>query len=244
MSDKKTIAIVQARMGSQRFRGKILQPILDRPMLEWVIRRAGRAKLVDEVIVATTTNVVDDPVEFWCKQNGVRLFRGPENDVLDRYVQAAAWVNADHVVRITADCPLIDPGLIDEVVGHFHGNSDCEWCSNFWPERHFPRGLDVECISLDALRHLNDIADTPELREHVTLAIYRDPAQFRISSVCNCEDFSYLRWTVDMPEDLALVRTIATWFGNDEFTWREALDACRKNWHWNRLNSNIQQRAA
>jgi spore coat polysaccharide biosynthesis protein SpsF len=244
MTETKTIAIVQARMNTERFPGKILQPILDRPMLEWVIHRVGRARTIDEVIVATTTNVVDDPVEFWCHQNNIRWFRGPEHDVLDRYVQAATWCNADHIVRVGADCPLIDPELIDEVVSHFYVDPNCEWCSNFWPERHYPRGLDVECFSLEALRRVNEMADSPELREHVTLAIYRNPKEFRISSVCHAENLSYLRWLVDTQEDLDLVRTIAGWFRQDEFTWRQALDVCRRNWHWNRLNSDTQRRAA
>lgn len=244
MSKTRTIAIVQARMGSARFPGKVLQPILGRPMLEWVTRRASRAMEVAEVIVATTDQVVDDPVEFWCAHNGVRWFRGPENDVLERFVQASAWCNADYVVRITADCPLIDHHLIDETVGHFHSDPSCDWCSNFWPERRYPRGLDVECFSLDALRRVNDLADSPELREHVTLAIYRRPDLFRIGSVNGCEDLSAHRWTVDTPEDLELVRAIAGWFGHDRFTWQEALEACRRNRHWSRLNSHIQQRAA
>lgn len=244
MNEMKTIAIVQARMGSERFPGKILQPILNRPMLEWVVRRTARAAGIDEVIVATTDQVRDDPVEFWCAQQGIRWFRGPELDVLERYVQAAAWVNADYIVRVTADCPLIDPELVARTVAHFRADPRCDWCSNFWPDRHFPRGLDVECISLAALRRLNDLATAPEEREHVTLAIYRNPQLFRIGSINGCEDLSGYRWTVDTPEDLELVRAIAGWFGHDRFSWREAVDACRRNWHWNRINSHIRQRAA
>lgn len=244
MNEKKTIAIVQARMGEADFRGRALQPILDRPMLDWVIQRTRRSSRIAEVIVATSLDTVDDPIEFWCAQRGVRFFRAPGKDVLDRYVRTAAWVNADHVVRISGDCPLIDHELIDAVVGQFHADPTCDWCSNYWPEKNYPAGLEVDCFSLDALRRINDLADTPQLREHLTLAIYRQPSAFRISSVCAAEDYSWLNWRVRTPGDLELVRAIADWFEHDNFSWRTAAELCRRNWQWSRFFSGQQQRRA
>lgn len=242
MDEIRTVAIVQSRMDDAELRGKAMLPILDRPLLDWVIQRTRRASRISEVIVTTTDSVLNDPIEYWCVQNRIRMFRTGEGTLLDRFVQVAAWVNADHVVRIGGDCPLVDPQLIDAVVGQFHTDRSCDWCSNYWPERHYPLGTEVECFSLDALRRVNDMADTPELREQLNLAVCRNASAFRISSVCSAVDHSTMNWRVDGMPELELVRTIADWFENDEFSWGQAVELCRRNWPRSRIPDKQQSR--
>lgn len=239
----RTVAIVQARMGSTRLPGKALVDICGTTMLSRVVERTRRARLLDETIVATTTSRLDDAITRECSQLGVPVFRGSEEDVLDRYYRAAAEYKAESVVRITADCPLIEPQIVDRVVSEFlHRQPEIDYASNVLPERTFPRGLDSEVIRLDALEKAWHQTEDPACREHVTLYIERNPQLFHIHGVSNETNYSQMRWTVDTPEDLAFVRQIYGSFGHDRFSWQEVLDALERHPEWMEVNKHVRQK--
>lgn len=239
----KVVAIIQARMGSSRLPGKVLLDLGGETMLSRVVRRLRRAQRIDEVIVATTTEQKDDALADFCQTRDVSCFRGSENDVLDRYVQAARATQADVVVRITSDCPLIDPGVVDEVTEHFLNSQPAvDYVSNVAPVRTYPRGLDTEVVSREALERAHGEASDAASREHVTAYIYRHPERFRIEGYRGARDESAHRWTVDTPEDFALVEKIYAHFGGDEFTWQEALALIEQHPEWSRLNEHVEQK--
>ena len=240
----KTVAIIQARLGSDRLPGKVLLDLDGQPMLNWVVRRVRRAKSIDQVVIATTDHPRDQRLVEYCKRQEWPVFVGPERDVLTRYLGAAKEFSATEIVRITSDCPLIDPSVIDDVVGLFKPSVEFDYCCNFFPNRTYPRGLDVECLSLVALQHADRLATTCELREHVTLAIYRNPTQFRIGSTTSQQDFSSWRWTVDTADDLLLIRSILAEFHDDRFSWLDVVQAYENHPCWHQINSHIRQRAA
>lgn len=238
----RTVAIIQARTGSTRLPGKVLLPLLDKPILAHVVERTRRARLVDEVVVATTRLAADDAIATLAKEAGWALERGSEADLLDRYVEAARAHSADVVVRITSDCPLIDPDLIDDVVRALEA-SGADYASNVLEPRSYPRGLDVEAVTFDALERAN-VADTdPAWREHATAYVYRHPESFRLARVASPEDYSGHRWCVDTAEDLDLVTHIYDALGNDRFGWREALEVVRAHPGWDRINQGVEQKS-
>lgn len=238
----KILAIVQARMGSSRLPGKALKDIQGRSMLSRVVRRAQRSSLIDRLIVATTDKEADDAIASECETLGVSVFRGSEDDVLDRYYQAAKAFSAEAVVRITSDCPLIDPDVIDRVVRVFLDNRP-DYASNTI-ENTYPRGLDVEVFTFSALEKAWSNASRDFERVHVTPYIYLHPELFRKISVTGEKNLSFYRWTVDTAEDLALVRAIYEKMGgNDNFTWRNALDLFEREPGLAELNRHIRQKS-
>ncbi len=240
----KTIAIIQARLGSNRLPEKVLKNIIGRPMIEHVVERTIRAQLVDKVVVATTNTPQDDRLASFCESKDWNIFRGSENDVLDRYWRCAKHYQADQVVRITSDCPMISPEIIDRVIEKQLTCESSDYSCNFHPERKFPRGLDVECFAFSALDRVNKLAIEPNLREHVTLMIYRRTDLFTVSGFGCREDLSHWRWTVDTPDDLKLIRTIFSHFDHNRFTWREAAQAIHDHPYWRSINQHINQKAA
>jgi spore coat polysaccharide biosynthesis protein SpsF (cytidylyltransferase family) len=230
-------------MGSTRLPGKVLADIAGRSMLEWVLTRVARAAGVNEVVVATTTLTEDNVVQESGDQLGVRVVRADPFDVLGRYVVAAREAEADVVVRVTADCPFIDPELITSVVERVLGaGPPIDYVSNTIEPRTFPRGLDVEAMTRRALLEADRLDSDPESREHVTPFI-RESGRFLIASVTNDEDVSAVRWTVDTAADLELVRRMADAFGGrDTVTWRELLQAWRAHPDWWALNAHVAQR--
>jgi len=204
----RVVAIIQARMGSTRFPGKTLVDLAGRPMLEYVVRRVLRAKSVDEVIVATTERSSDDSIATVCARLGVRAYRGPEADVLKRFLGAAETMKAGVIVRVTADCPLIDPEVIDRVV-RTRARTHADYASNGL-ERSWPRGFDVEVFLADALRVADTLAKEPYEREHVTPAIYEHPDRFRLVNVLAplAARAPNYRVCVDTVEDLQVVRKL------------------------------------
>jgi len=223
MSELRVVAIIQARMGSTRLYGKVLLDLEGRTVLARAVRRVRRAALVDEVVVATTVAPADDPIVEECARLGVACFRGSEQDVLDRYHRAAAAHKADVVVRVTADCPLIDPEVSDAVIYAFlHRRPD--YASNVL-RRTYPRGLDTEVMTAAALARAARHASESYQRTHVTPYIYQHPESFRLLSVTGIEDLSRHRWTVDSREDLEFVRAVYRRMGDDDaFSWH---DVCR-----------------
>lgn len=200
-----TLAVVQARMSSTRLPGKVLADIEGQPMILRQLERVRAAQLVGDVIVATSVDPTDDLLVSVLESAGVDVYRGSLADVLDRYIGAARARRADRLLRLTADCPLTDPDVIDAVVAA-HEESGSDYASNVLT-RTYPRGLDVESVTTDALARVAEVAK-PEEREHVTLGIYRRPEVFSLTSVTQSDDHSDLRWTVDLPADLEFVREV------------------------------------
>lgn len=235
----KTVAIVQARMGSTRLPGKVLKNLAGKPVLQRVIERLRQAKGLDAIWVATTNLPADAAVMKLCGPLDVPVFAGSENDVLDRYVQTARLAEADVIARVTADCPLIDPEVADAVLGHFQAATpaaDYAWNDGY------PRGLDAEVFGRTTLERAWREDKNPAWREHVTAYIHRHPEIFRLLPL-RCEgDFSSERWTVDTPEDFQLVEKIWQHFGHDHFRWREVLAALDAHPDWRELNRHIRQK--
>ena len=241
--NKKIAAIIQARCGSKRLPSKVLENLAGQPMLVRVINRTRRAKNLTDVIVATTTQPVDDVIAQLCQKRGWSYFRGSEEDVLDRYYQASLAFDVDVIVRITADCPLIDPEIIDRVLNEFLSRyPEVQYVSTTLI-RTYPRGLDVEVVSFQALDKAWREDKNPAWREHVTPFIWRHPEKFNLRNVAHNRDYSHMRWTVDTVEDMAFVRQIYDYFKNDAFGWRDVLKLLKKHPEWNDINRNVQQRA-
>ena len=214
-------------MGSSRFPGKVLEDLAGRPMLWHVVNRVRNAKSVDRVVIATTDRAVDDPIARFCQQEGVGCFRGSEQDVLDRFYQAAKENHADVVVRITADCPLIDPSVIDKVLARF-ARGDCDYACNIIRYT-YPDGLDTEVFSFAALERAWREAGKPSEREHVTPYLRTD--KFRTANVESETPVSpdKYRWTVDHPADLEFVRKVYAAFSHDgDFGFEEVFDLLKE----------------
>lgn len=238
----RVVAIVQARMGSTRLPGKVIEDIEGESVLARVVNRLRRARLIDEVLVATTDRAADDAIVKECRSLSVMISRGDQDDVLDRYFRAAQLAKAEIVVRITSDCPLIDPQITDKTIAAFLvGRPD--YASNSLV-RSYPRGLDTEVMSFAALGRAWQEARKPYEREHVTPYIYEHPAEFKLLAVTGDADYSGHRWTVDTPEDLALVRAIyARLKDNATFLWQDVLDVLDREPELMELNRSIMQKA-
>lgn len=198
-----TVAVIQARCGSTRFPRKVLAPLQGRPMLAHIIERVSRATLVDRVVVATTDGGCDDEVAALALASGAGVTRGPEADVLTRYVMAAREHDADVVVRITADCPLTDPAVVDSVI-RARSDSDADYASNVEPPT-FPEGYDCEVFTSACLTRVDGEATLDYEREHVTVRIREHMDEFRTVHVAHEPDLSAIRLTVDVPADLVRV---------------------------------------
>jgi spore coat polysaccharide biosynthesis protein SpsF len=279
---KNILAIIQARMSSSRLPGKVLLDICGQPMLARVIERTRKAKMVNGVVVATTIDPSDDAIVELCQKRDYVFFRGSMHDVLDRYYQAARASEADIIVRITADCPLIDAELIDDSVKTLLGQANPEslengifrttmidrpsetsfdFVANRLPPpwyRTYPIGLDVEVCSFAALSRAWQEADQPFQREHVmpylyegispmdtqdgaTLLAFKSLHGFRVALLNHDRDYGQLRWTVDTPEDLELIRQIYKYFpGREYFSWLEVLSLVENKSELKVINADIQ----
>jgi spore coat polysaccharide biosynthesis protein SpsF len=238
----KTVAIVQTRMGSSRLPGKVLMDLGGRTVLARVVRRLRRSTLLDDIMVATTHSTQDDAIVSECQRLAVSYFRGSEDDVLDRYYLAAQACKADVLVRITSDCPLIDPGLVDETIRAFH-DQRADYANNTGAHT-YPRGLDTEVFSHSALDRAWAEAGKPYEREHVTPYFYEHPEFFRIASMDGATDYGRYRWTLDTPEDLELIRAIYLRFANeDAFGWRQAIALMEHEPDLVELNSHVLQKS-
>ncbi|MBU0477143.1 glycosyltransferase family protein [bacterium] len=235
----KVAAIIQARMSSTRLPNKVLADIEGKPMLWHVINRLKRAELVDEIIVATTTNRKDESIIELAKETKAEWFRGSESDVLDRYYQAAKKHGSDIIVRITPDCPLIDPEVIDKVIERFFiGNLD--YVSNVHPPT-YPDGLDIEVFSFKTLKKAWEEAKKSSEREHVTLYVVNHPEIFIIGNIENEKNLSYMRWCIDEQKDLKFIKEIyKRLYKNDEiFNMNDILSLLKKEPELMKINEGI-----
>lgn len=245
MSCKKRVGIViQARMTSTRLPGKVLMPVMGKPLLEYEIERLQRVRRADDIIIATTTNDTDQPIVDLAEKLGIKVFRGSEEDVLSRYFGAAKVNDLDVVVRITSDCPLIDPAVVDNVIGVYLENvEECDYVSNCL-NRTFPRGMDTEVFSFCLLEKVYCEAIEQAYREHVTPYIYEDSQRFRLLNVAFQRDESHQRWTVDTLEDFNLIeRILETLYPiNHFFELEDTLALMSAHPNWFEINSHIEQK--
>jgi spore coat polysaccharide biosynthesis protein SpsF len=243
----KVVAIIQARMGSTRLPGKVLRVLANKTVLAHVIRRVQSAQNIAEVVVATTESSNDDAIVKEARLCGASVFRGSENDVLSRYFGAAKQTNADLVVRVTSDCPLLDPDVLREMVAHFHQLSaqgrHVDYLSNTLA-RSYPRGLDIEIFTFDALDRAQREANSASEREHVTPYIYHHPDYFRITNFAQPLDQSQHRWTLDTEEDWLLLRAIFSACPDigDNFATNRVLQFLAANPEVRQLNEHIAQK--
>lgn len=228
-------------MGSTRLPGKVLADIGGQPMLWRVLERTRAAQEIDEIVVATSTRPADDEIAAFCSEYKCPCFRGSEMDVLDRYYQAAREYGADVIVRITSDCPLIDPEIIDKTVCAFLRQQP-DYASNAL-ELTYPLGLDTEVIAFPALERAWRAAVATYQRVHVTPYIYENPAAFKILSVKGEIDNSGYRWTVDTPEDLEFVRAVYAHMKGELFSWRDVIALLEQNPELVVINRSIVQKA-
>ncbi len=237
----KIVAIIQARMGSTRLPGKVMLDLEGATVLAHVIARVKRSSTIGEVVVATSDGAGDDVIVVECKRLATNVFRGDENDVLDRYYRAAQFSSADVVVRITADCPLLDPEITDYVVSEFLGQRP-DYASNTLV-RTYPRGLDTEVFTMAALERAWHEASEPYHRAHVTPYLYQNPERFRLLAVGGQQDFSGFRWTLDTPEDLEFLRAVYAGFPDrEDFGWLEVRSLLEREPHLLELNRNVAQK--
>jgi spore coat polysaccharide biosynthesis protein SpsF len=260
-------AIIQARMSSSRLPGKVLLDIAGQPMLVHMVERARRARSVEQVVVATTTDPSDDAIQRLCAERDYNCYRGSLQDVLDRYTQAAREYGAQTIVRLTADCPLLDPGVLDLTVQALEGH---DFAANRLPppwRRSLPIGLDVEVVTLAALERAWFEAGERYQREHVLPYLYEGvefdplpaptgvegfftlqgatPRGFKIAQLHHTPYYGALRWTVDTPADLEMVRQVHTHLDNPlDFTWRDVLAAFERHPELAEINAQIVHKTA
>ncbi|RUL54192.1 cytidylyltransferase domain-containing protein [Lysinibacillus antri] len=237
------VAIIQARMGSTRLPGKILKEVNGRPLLSYQLERLQSSQLIDEIVIATTIEKQDDIIEAYCNRNGISNYRGPEFDVLARYYEAAVKFHADIIVRITSDCPLIDPLIVDKTIQYFIDHQGDDYVSNTI-DRTYPRGLDTEVFSSIALEQAYNEAFLERDREHVTAFFYTNKEKFKIGSVQNDIDYSKNRWTVDTEEDFELIKLLIEhlYKKNPTFTMLDAINVMEQNPDWYNINAHVEQK--
>lgn len=244
MDDTRIIIIVQARMGATRLPGKPMMVVKGKPLLQYLVERLDLVINKTDVVVATTQDVPDDIIADFCSIRNISSFRGPENDVLRRYTLAATQYNADIIVRITGDCPLIDYEVVDKAIKHFVENyPKYDYVSNTL-ERTYPRGLDVEVFTRRALEEANLNASETSEREHVTPYIYNHPEIYKIAQIKHSTNLSHHRWTVDTPEDYELIKLMIeeTAHKHPKFTLKDLVKLHNLHPEWIEINSHVQQK--
>jgi spore coat polysaccharide biosynthesis protein SpsF (cytidylyltransferase family) len=236
---KKIIAIIQARMGARRLPGKILLNLEGKTVLERVIERVKNSRFIQEVIVATTIRKDDLKIVRLCSTINIRVYCGSENDVLDRYFQVSRLLQVEHIVRITADCPLIDPNIIDNVI-RLHLRKKADYTSNTLKET-FPDGEDVEVFTFTALKRTWKEAKLSSEREHVTAYIKKHPKIFKLANLVCYENFSSKRWTLDEKADYKFIRLVyKKLYKRDElFGMSEILRLLERHPEYERINNRF-----
>ncbi|MFC1540563.1 cytidylyltransferase domain-containing protein [Candidatus Margulisiibacteriota bacterium] len=242
MTHKRVGIIVQARMGSTRLPGKVMLPIENKPVLQHIIERLKDCQVANEIVIATTKGFQDDPVVDLARTNKVKYYRGSEENVLSRFYHAAKKNSFDVIVRITADCPLVDPEMIDAMLNEYF-RCDVDYLSNSL-SRSFPRGLDIEIFSSSALNKAYKSAQLPYQKEHVTPYIYENPSNFRLKNYSAAGDFSQIRVTLDTSHDLELIKKIygCLYAEKPKFRSPDVLEIFEKNPEYLKINSMVKQK--
>lgn len=210
----KCVAVIPVRMGSSRLPGKVMTPILGKPLLGYLLDRIGRCELVDEIVVATSTGKDNDIIATYCRQRNIEVFRGSESDVLDRVVQALIWRKAEIGVLVFGDCPLIDPEIITQTVSHFLSKGELDFVSNDLSTT-WPPGMEVEVFKVAALEDSASRCDDAGIREHGTLYMRQNPNLYQLHNLEAPLRYRRpdLSLEVDVAEDLDVIKTILTVFG-------------------------------
>ncbi|WP_240419855.1 cytidylyltransferase domain-containing protein [Paenibacillus periandrae] len=237
-----TVIIIQARMGSTRLPGKVMLPLQEQSVLSHVIQRASAVSNATAVYVATSDLVADNIIAAEALKYDAFASRGSESDVLSRYYEAAVQAQADHIVRITSDCPLMDPRVVEDIIAA-HLLSGADYTSNTH-KRTYPRGLDVEVFTMRALKESYELADSILQREHVTPYIYQHPEQYHIEHICYEQDFSVHRWTLDTEEDWRVIRAIYDGLHplKPLFGWLDALQYVNAHPEISTWNEHVEQK--
>ncbi len=237
----KTVAILQARMSSSRLPGKVMLDLLGKPLILRQIERVRGARRMEELVLATSEDPSDDALATFCEEEKVGCFRGSLEDVLDRFYRAAQSRRPDYVVRLTGDCPLADPAVIDEVIA-FCQDGGYDYASNTI-EPTYPDGLDVEVFKYSALESAWREAKLPSEREHVTPFIYKHGERFKIGSLKSNVDMSGMRWTVDVADDYSFVKKIfeELYPKNNGFGMKEVIDLLSVHPEWSGMNDGIER---
>lgn len=241
------VCIIQARVGSSRLPNKIFLDLEGKPVLARVIERLQRSQFINKIVIASPDKKDDDKVENFIYDNyrDVGIYRGSENDVLDRYYKAAEKFKADIIVRITSDCPLIDPEVVDKIIKNFL-DKKIEYVSNVLGERTYPRGLDTEVFTFEVLKRIWREAREAGDREHVTLYLRKHPEFFRASSFRSKEDYSRFRLTLDEENDYELIKLVYKniFQKNENFGLREIMELFKKEPSLAKINLAIEQKNA
>lgn len=240
---KRILAIVQARTGSTRLPGKVLLDLGGRTVLERVVERVSASKLVDDIVVATTVSPADLEIVKLCLSAGIKVYRGSECDVLDRYYQAAKMFSAGHILRVTADCPLIDPGIISDLI-KLHLKQKNDYTANIIRET-FPDGEDAEILTFNTLESAWKSAKLPSEREHVTPYIRKRPGIFKMSNLSCRHDLSGKRWTLDERKDYKFIKLVYEKLHkkNKIFGMQDVLDLLKKHPDYESINENLRRNA-
>jgi spore coat polysaccharide biosynthesis protein SpsF len=236
----RTIAIVQARVDSTRLPAKVLLDLAGLPVLVRVVERLKRSTQLDKIIVATSASQKDNPIEILCSQRSYPIYRGSELDVLNRFYWAAKSEGAETVVRITADCPLVDPELLDVGMTRFASKQQSY---DYLVNNGFPRGFDFEIFTFAALERAWTEDKRPAMREHVTPYIYQNPDLFRLGAIDCPIDTSGIRLTIDTLDDYLLVNTIFAAIPDNKLSWQTAVNLLRSNPSWLKINAHVAQKA-
>ena len=233
----------KARMGSTRLPNKTLELIEGKPLLWHVINRINSCEKIDKTIIATTNNPADNQIEDFAKENNIEVYRGSEEDVLDRFYNAAKKTNASVIVRVTADDPFKDPKVTDYIISQIENNQELDYASNTI-EPTFPEGIDMEVFTFKALEKAWIESEEQSEREHVTPYIWKNPSKFKILNITNDKDLSKLRWTIDYPEDVDFTRKVYNklYKENEIFLMKDILNLLEKYPELKEINGKIEQR--
>jgi len=239
----KKLIIVQARMTSTRLPGKVMEIVCDKPILEHLINRLKTIRSADQIVIATTVNETDNQIVSLCKKLDTLYYRGSEEDVLGRYYEAAVEYGGDVIIRITSDCPVIDPDVVSYLIDFYMRNlKKYDYVTNTL-KRTYPRGMDAEIVSFKALKEAHFNAYDPSDREHVTPFIRNRPTQYRLHNIKYSSDLSRYRLTVDTSEDMELIRRIfeSLYVENPEFKMKDILTVLEVNSEWPSVNSHVEE---
>jgi spore coat polysaccharide biosynthesis protein SpsF len=238
------LIIIQARMESIRFPGKVLKEVLGKPLMAYLVERLRRVSNADALVIATTENPLDHQISEFCEKEKLPCFHGSEEDVLDRFYQCAKHYQADVIVRVTGDCPLIDPEVVEEVIQFFLKNSPRYDLVSNVEKRTYPRGMDVEVFTFKALEKAALEAVLLEEREHVTPYFYRHSNLFRRATITKDVNDSHFRWTVDTLDDFRLISVVLEhlYFQKPFFTLKDLLEIFYQHPEWVKINAHVKQK--
>ncbi len=236
--------VVQARLGSTRLPGKIFKPVMGKPLLSYQLERLGRVTNIEGIVIATTTNPKDQPIVDYCNKESLHCIRGSEEDVLSRYVAASDAFGLEVVVRVTSDCPLIDPNLIEKGLECFWHNFETLDYLSICHDRTYPLGMDFEIIRVSALKKAFFEAQDSAEKEHVTPYIWNHPELFGLANMQQAKDQSSYRLTVDTQDDFLVIEHIlkALYPEKPEFTRGDVVELLQKHPEWQKLNAHVKQK--